>query len=255
MLLVVTGAGVSLASGIATFRGSDPGAIWKLSDVELATREYFERDPVGQWEWYGRRFATVDGARPNPAHLALARLEAWHVARGGRFLLVTQNIDTLHEQAGSEQLVKVHGTADRVRCSRFGCVHAAPRGSLPRAQVSVEAFRSAPSREALPRCPACGAILRAHVLFFDEYYSEHEDYEFERANVAAESADLVLFAGTSFSVGVTDLVLRAAELRSIPVYSIDPSAASASPSRRVRSIAEPAESVLPRICDALGCVS
>src|SRR5205085_178122 len=117
--------------GIPTFRGEDPGAIWKRDVTELGTRRYFEEDPVGSWRWYRSRFASLGGARPNPAHLALAALERWQ-AEQGQFLLVTQNIDGLHRAAGSTRLVEVHGRADRVRCSSDGCEHAAPEGSLPR---------------------------------------------------------------------------------------------------------------------------
>ena len=85
-LVVVTGAGVSLASGIPTFRGADPGAVWKRDVTELGTNRYFEEDPAGSWSWYTSRFDIVLDKRPNPAHLALAAIERWQVARGGQFL-------------------------------------------------------------------------------------------------------------------------------------------------------------------------
>ena len=127
LILVVTGAGASHASGIPTFRGREPEAVWKQDDIDLATRRTFELDPVAQWSWYLRRFERLEGARPNPGHLALVELERWQTARGGGFLLVTQNIDTLHEEAGSRRLIKVHGSSDRLRCSRQGCRHGARR--------------------------------------------------------------------------------------------------------------------------------
>ena len=83
LLLVVTGAGVSRASGIATFRGTEPDAVWKQSDVSLATFDYFRRDPVGQWQWYLKRFEALRAARPNAAHRALAALERWQLRRAG----------------------------------------------------------------------------------------------------------------------------------------------------------------------------
>ena len=251
-LLVVTGAGISRASGLPTFRGRDTGAIWRQSDVEKATVAYFHADPVGQWRWYLERFESLDRARPNAAHHALAALERRQVERGGEFRLVTQNIDTLHEQAGSTHLVKVHGTSDRVRCSRDGCDHGAPAGSLTRASFDLGPFLAEPSLENLPRCPACGGLLRAHVLFFDEYYQAHHDYRFDEVVAAAESAGLVVFAGTSFSVGVTELVLRAAQTREAPIYSIDPDSVSLPARYRVEVVAEPAETVLPWLCERLG---
>src|SRR3954462_3258093 len=95
-ILVVTGAGVSHASGIATFRGTDPGAVWATSVKEKGTWAYFERDPVGSWTWYLARFDGLAGKLPNPGHQALVALESFQQARGGAHLLVTQNIDCLH---------------------------------------------------------------------------------------------------------------------------------------------------------------
>ncbi|MHC4216967.1 MAG: SIR2 family NAD-dependent protein deacylase [Planctomycetota bacterium] len=249
-LLVVTGAGISLASGIPTFRGTDPDAIWKHDVTELGTRQYFEEDPAGSWSWYLKRFDAVLSARPNPAHTALVRLERWHAERGGQFLLVTQNIDTLHEQAGSQRLVKVHGSADRVRCSRFGCVHGAPSGSLARDRVDVDTSAAEVALESVPRCPDCGAYLRPHVLWFDEYYHEHDDYQITRVERFADEADVTIFIGTSLAVGITDLILRAALSRGKPVHLLDPTARGGIP--HVRHLPVKAEEALPQICDALG---
>lgn len=248
-VLFVTGAGVSLASGIPTFRGSDPSAIWANDTTKLGTNAYFERDPAGSWSWYLSRFARLQGARPNPAHLAIAGLERWQRARGGAFLLVTQNVDGLHRAAGSEELVEIHGRGDRLRCSREGCALGAPTGSLPRADVDVAAFLASPSRDTVPRCPACGALLRQHVLWFDEVYTMHDDYQFARAMKAARRAELVVFAGTSFAVGITELILEEARDRAL-VYSIDPTPRDA-PSF-VRAIAAPAESAFPELLGILG---
>ena len=248
--LVVTGAGISRASGIDTFRGSEPGAVWKQSDMTLATRETLERDPVRQWSWYLQRFRAVHGAKPNPAHRALVSLGASLADRSIELRLVTQNIDTLHEAAGSHDLIKVHGTSDRIRCSRNGCRYGAPSGSLPFVPSHFDRFEVAPSRESLPRCPDCGAILRAHVLFFDEYYLEHQDYRFAEAEVLAATADRMLFVGTSFSVGVTDLYLRAGARRGIPMWSIDPHAPEPT-IQGLRTLPYPAEDFLPACSEAL----
>lgn len=245
-LLVVTGAGISRASGIPTFRGSEPGAIWKTSDVTLATFDYFRRDPVGQWQWYLKRFASVRKAQPNAAHRALVDLERWFSSRGGALKLVTQNIDTLHERAGADHLIKVHGTADRLRCSRPGCTFGAPSGSLSVAEVDFSSFDADARLENLPRCPECQALLRAHVLFFDEYYLEHADYRFAEVEALAVEADAVLFVGTSFSVGVTDLFLQAGRNKGIPMFSIDPATASA-PFPGLQTFPVPAEELLPAV--------
>lgn len=251
LVLVVTGAGVSAASGLPLFRGTDPDAIWNRDVTEIGTVRYFERDPVGWWQWFRTSFEGLLEARPNPAHHALAALERWQASRGGDFLLVTQNVDTLHEQAGSERLVKVHGTADRVRCARSGCRLGAPSGSFPAAEADFSRFEAVPERRHLPRCPECGALVRAHALLFDEIYDEHFDYKFSEVRRAAERMALALFVGTSFSVGVTELILREALGWRLPVISIDPGAASP-PARGVVSIREPAEVLLPAVCRELG---
>lgn len=249
-VLMVTGAGISRASGIPTFRGPDPGAVWTHDVTELGTFGYFARDPAGSWRFYLERFRAVFPATPNPAHHASVALERWQRARGGDFLLVTQNIDGLHRRAGSEALVEVHGTAERVRCSRDGCELGAPRGSIPRHEIDLGPFERAPILANVPRCPRCSAPLRQHVLWFDEYYASHEDYAFDRVTRAAERAAVVLFVGTSFSVGVTELVLRAGILREIPIFSVDP--AGIPPHPRVIPLAAPAEEALPALAAALG---
>jgi len=251
LILVVTGAGASHASGIPTFRGREPEAVWKQDDIALATRETFELDPVAQWSWYLRRFERLEEARPNPGHRALVELERWQVAHGGDFLLVTQNIDTLHEEAGSRRLIKVHGSSDRLRCSRHGCRHAAPTGSLDRSRVDLTDFRRSPERRHLPTCPECGALLRAHVLFFDEMYDEHVDYRFAEVERSAEEAALMIFIGTSFSVGVTDLLVRAAAHRGVPRLSVDPGGARQPPWTGIETLAATAEDLLPDVCERL----
>jgi len=251
-ILVVTGAGISLASGIPTFRGQDPGAVWKKDVTELGTFRYFSQDPVGSWRWYLSRFERTLGAKPNPAHLALVALESFCANQGGEMLLVTQNIDGLHRQAGSRHLIEVHGRADRIRCPRQGCANGAPTGSLPRTDFDLDAFLADPSTATLPRCPRCREVMRQHVLWFDEYYDSHRDYQWPRVLEAAASAEAVLFVGTSFSVGVTDLILHAALERDAPVLSIDP--ASVAPAQQVVSLQVRAEEILPALCRRLGAV-
>lgn len=251
MLVVVTGAGISLASGIPTFRGSDEGAVWKNDILEMGTYRFFRQDPVESWRWYLHRFDKVLHAEPNPAHEAVAALERWRFEKGGRFLLVTQNVDTLHERAGSREMVKVHGSADRLRCARAGCEYGAPQGSLPRTDFDVEPFLAEPSSERLPRCPTCGDILRQHVLWFDEYYGEHEDYQWDRVQAAAAEMALGLFIGTSFSVGVTELFLQNGIFGGARMFSLDPGA-TPPPYPGLEVLRVRAEEALPEVCRDLG---
>jgi len=253
-VLVVTGAGISLASGIPTFRGTDEGAIWKKDVTELGTFRYFSQDPVGSWRWYLSRFEKTAGAKPNPAHTALVTLEGYCEAQGGELLLVTQNIDGLHRDAGTRNLIEVHGRCDRIRCSRLGCPNGAPAGSLPREESDLPAFLADPSPATLPRCPRCRSIMRQHVLWFDEYYDSHHDYQWSRVLDGAAGAEAVLFVGTSFSVGVTDLILNVALRRDCPVLSIDPGLSVMAPTPGVRSLRARAEDLLPAVCKLLGAV-
>ncbi len=250
LVLVLTGAGVSLASGIPTFRGTDEGAVWTRDVTELGTYRFFRRAPVRSWQWYRQRFRTALGAKPNAAHFAIAQLERWHRGRGGQFLLVTQNLDTLHEQAGSVEVVKVHGSADRARCSSTKC----PSGSMETvavADLDFAAFEREPRVEAIPRCPRCHSLLRPHILWFDERYSGHVDYRWSTVIQACDRIGLVLAVGTSFSVGVTELVGLAASKRRAPMFIVDPSAASGLPDLRAVHLREKAEELLPLVAETL----
>lgn len=250
-ILIVTGAGISLASGIPTFRGNDAGAIWKKDVTQLGTHRFFVEDPAGSWQWYLSRFDRVADAKPNPGHHAIAALEKWQIARGGDFLLVTQNIDLLHEQAGSSRMVKVHGTSDRYRCDKRGCRNGPPNGSVPASSIDLTQFRANPTRMTVPRCLECGGFLRMHILWFDEVYTGHADYKFDTVVKSAErEARLVLFVGTSFSVGVTALVVDGARMRGIPIYNIDPTPRI--DEDEITHVAMPAEVALVEICKALG---
>ena len=248
-VVVVTGAGISLASGISTFRGTDPGAVWATDVMEKGTRRFFERDPVASWSWYLDRFGGLLDHEPNPAHVALAQLERWLEGQGRSFLLVTQNVDCLHEAAGSRSMVKVHGTADRVRCPRVGCDNGVPKGSIPMLEVDFSLFIAEKTIENLPVCPLCGGLLRPHVLWFDEYYTDHRDYEFDRVRRAQKSARITLFVGTSFSVGITDMALHTALQRGQRIYSIDP--VSRPPHANVHWIAQRSEKALPALMQEL----
>ncbi|MFP2923674.1 SIR2 family NAD-dependent protein deacylase [Pyxidicoccus sp. 3LG] len=247
--VVVTGAGVSLASGIPTFRGSDPGAVWANDVTEKGTRAYFKREPHESWLWYLKRFELARGAKPNDAHRALVGWEQWQERNQRDFLLVTQNVDTLHEQAGSRALVKVHGSLDQARCTRIHCTQGPPRGTIPMAELDFGPLHANPDPETVPRCPVCKSKLRPHVLWFDELYNEHASYQFDHVMRRAKWATLVVFIGTSFSVGITELVSERAWLNGAQVFSIDPSGNSPSPSIRV--VAARAEEVLPRMVAAL----
>jgi NAD-dependent deacetylase len=172
-VVVLTGAGVSAESGVPTFRGAD--GLWGRHRAEdLATPEAFARDPRLVWEWYEWRRQLIATRRPNPAHEAIAALEA----RAQEFLLITQNVDGLHRRAGSRRLVELHGSLWRVRCLAEGTVTENPEVPLP----------------SLPPCCACGALLRPDVVWFGEALPAHA---IRQAYDAAEACDVMLVVGAS----------------------------------------------------------
>ena len=152
-VFVLTGAGVSAESGLPTFRDAD--GLWRGHRVEkVATPEAFQANPGLVWQFYSERRKRAVTVTPNPAHRALAELE--HVL-GERFFLCTQNVDSLHEQAGSQRIVHMHGRLMQTRCSRQTC-HSTP----------FDDERLYLSRAEIPTCPKCGALLRPHICWFGE---------------------------------------------------------------------------------------
>jgi NAD-dependent deacetylase len=179
--VVLTGAGVSTESGIPDFRS--PTGIWAEFDpLEYATIGAFRRDPAKVWRFYAPRFSMLTDAAPNRAHLAIAELER----RGFVKAVVTQNIDLLHERAGSREVVEVHGSIRTSSCPGCGA-HSELAYVLERLQAG----------EGAPVCPACGAILKPDVVFFDELLPTEA---MERASALAEEAGLLLVVGSSLEV-------------------------------------------------------
>ena len=217
-VVALTGAGISAESGIPTFRGEE--GFWVVGSrnympQEMATRAMFDRNPEEVWRWYLYRFGVCRHARPNAGHLALVELEA---ALGDRFTLVTQNIDGLHRKAGSKNVLAIHGDAQWVRCADacgLGLV------DLPDFGVREKdtPFTSA-DRDRLT-CEKCGAWLRPHVLWFDEYYDE-EHYRADSAMAAAERADLLLVVGTSGATNLPMQIGRVAFQRDVAVVDVNP---------------------------------
>ena len=179
--IALTGAGVSTESGIPDFRS--PTGIWANVDpLEYATLGAFRRDPEKVWRFYAPRFAMLTEAEPNRAHRALAELER----RGFLHAVVTQNIDLLHERAGSGEVVEVHGSIRTSTCP--ACTRRYPL---------AEVLRLLASFEGVPRCADCGTVLKPDVVFFDELLPEAA---IGRAFELAEKARLLLVIGSSLEV-------------------------------------------------------
>lgn len=247
--VVITGAGISVASGLAPFRGSQD-AVWSKTAQEMGTLRMFESDPVRQWGWYLDRFDVAFDAEPNAAHHALATLGRRVAENGGQMAIVTQNIDGLHIKAGSDDVIEAHGAVRYLRCSGAGCTNSAPDGTLPWQRELFDRFRASRAREHLPTCSACGKLLRPHVLWFDERYAGHSAYRIGEVARWLDEADLLVFIGTSFSVGLTESAMFKADLRALPTWSIDPH--SAPVAGHVFWLQTAAEDVLPALSFARG---
>lgn len=217
---VLTGAGISAESGIPTFRGTD--GFWthgsrNYMPEEMATAYMFESHPEEVWRWYLYRFGVCRHAQPNAAHRALVELEQDY---GERFALVTQNIDGLHQRAGSsaERCFCIHGDSRFVRCSGDCGVGLLPLPDLGRFDAQTVLSRSA--LEAL-HCPRCGAWLRPHVLWFDECYDE-ENYRADSALQAAAHAELLIVVGTSGATNLPSQIGALCFRLGTPIVDINP---------------------------------
>jgi NAD-dependent deacetylase len=229
---VLTGAGVSAASGIPTFRGD--GGLWKRFRAEdLATPEAFARDPRLVWEWYEMRRRAIAAASPNAAHRVIA---SWSRSpRFSRFTLVTQNVDGLHELAGTrpECIVRFHGSIWTLRCV-----------DACRASEASDGWedRTTPLPELPPRCPSCGGLARPGVVWFGEAIPTG----------ALVAADAALDCDVCIAVGTSALVMPAAglidEARRRGAWTAEVNVEATPSSDRVdAAISGKAEEILPEI--------
>ncbi len=173
-IAVLTGAGISAESGVPTFREAQTGLWAKFNPEDLATPQAFQRNPRLVWEWYAWRRQLVAQAKPNPGHVALAQLAQLVPT----LTLITQNVDGLHQQAGSQNVIELHGNISRIKCFDEN--------------VAVDSWP--PTIEVPPRCPRCGGLLRPDVVWFGEMLPVPA---LEAASAAAYACDLFLSIGTS----------------------------------------------------------
>lgn len=247
-IVVLTGAGVSAASGVPTFRGA--GGLWQRHRAEdLATPEAFARDPGLVWAWYEWRRQRIAACAPNAAHDVLA---SWG-RRWPHLTLVTQNVDGLHERAGSQGVLRLHGSIWHVHCSR-----PCPRGRAARPfplrpdlggrvdrDVRVSPAEDGEPRRApaLPLCESCGALERPSVVWFGERL---DAAIFDRAAAAVAAADVCVVAGTSAVVFPAAGLIGHAARHGAAVVEINPDA-SALADHAAIVLRAPAELALPRI--------
>ena len=179
-VVALTGAGISVPSGIPDFRSPGTGLWENVDPMEVAHIDAWRRDPKRFWSFYGARFTMLGDKEPNDAHRALVTLE-----RAGRLdAVVTQNIDRLHERAGSRDVVEVHGSIRTATCPQCGRAHEL---------VDVLALLE----EGVPRCRSCGAVLKPDVVFFGELLPVGA---MERATELAQRARVMLVVGSTLEV-------------------------------------------------------
>jgi NAD-dependent deacetylase len=219
----LTGAGISAESGLATFRGA--GGLWEGHRVEnVATPEAFERDPKLVWRFYNARRAAIAAVKPNPGHLALVELAHRF---GDAFTLVTQNVDGLHQTAGSQRVHELHGNLRQVRCT--GCGRVDDRGLEPLPE--------------LPTCSVCRRLLRPNVVWFNEMLPTTT---WEQAESAVSASDCLLVIGTSAVVyPAAGLILLARE-RGARIIEVNLTTTNASDCVHL-SLRGPSGSILPEI--------
>ena len=190
-VFVLTGAGISAESGIATFRDSD--GMWKgIRFEEVSTPEAWRKNPKQVWAFYSARRKAAMDKKPNPAHFALARLES---AIGDRLLICTQNVDDLHEQAGCTRVLHMHGNLFQSRCDSCG------RAPIPDRNIY---------EEDLPQCLACGAMMRPHICWFGEV-----PFHLDRLYRELEFCTIFLAVGTSGVVHPAASFVAQAKLKGV----------------------------------------
>lgn len=222
---VLTGAGISAESGIPTFRGTN--GVWeKVNPMELASPEGFHRDPRKVWSWYNQRRRQLLQVRPNPGHYALARLETLVPEFG----LITQNVDRLHQAAGSRKIVELHGNIWEVRCTRCGRVEDRTGVELPDE----------------PRCESCSAWLRPNVVWFGE---EVPPEAWRQAEAWTRRAEVFLVVGTSAEVWPAAGLVYLARDCGAKIVEVNPEPTAASTLAHL-VLRGPAGQILPQIVPA-----
>ncbi|XP_005398856.1 PREDICTED: NAD-dependent protein deacylase sirtuin-5, mitochondrial [Chinchilla lanigera] len=219
-IVIISGAGISAESGIPTFRG--PGGYWrKWKAQELATPEAFARNPSRVWEFYHYRREVILTKEPNPGHHAIAECEARLSKQGRRVMVITQNIDELHQRAGTKNLLEIHGTIFKTRCTSCGSVVKNYKNPIcpalsGKGAPEPEAEDSKIPLEELPRCEVagCGGLVRPHVVWFGENLDPAVQ---EEASRELALCDLCLVVGTSSVVYPAAMFAPEVAARGVPV--------------------------------------
>ncbi|XP_003748173.1 NAD-dependent protein deacylase sirtuin-5, mitochondrial [Galendromus occidentalis] len=206
-IIALTGAGTSAESGVPTFRGA--GGLWRTHQAtELATNAAFTRDPVLVWQFYHYRRELVFSKNPNPAHHALADFEEKCKHSGKQFHLITQNVDGLHQRAGSQNVLELHGSLYKVRCTV--CHKVTENQDSP---ICEGLAGQTTTLEELPHCE-CGGLLRPHIVWFGESL---EDDVLKKVGQALDRCDCCMVIGTSSVVYPAAMFAPELARRGVPV--------------------------------------
>lgn len=238
----VTGAGLSVASGISPYRKSKD-AVWENFITDWGTAARFKSDPQAWYQrfWLAAHPSLKDGGAtlfPNPGHRALATLLRTHPNHH----VITQNIDGLHLESGAPRarLIEIHGRHDTFFCPNRACSMA----GNPVTGISLKGVDDGD----LPECDMCGTVLRPLVLLFDEYYDSHPFFRAREARDWLNDASVVAFVGTSFSVGITSMALHAAQASNATIVNLNVERLDVP---GALNLLGPAELTLPAIVDGL----
>lgn len=232
-VVILTGAGVSKESGVPTFREAMDG-LWSHYDPQqLATPHAFRANPQLVWEWYEWRRSLVSESMPNAGHMALAQLEQLHP---GDILTVTQNVDDLHERAGSQRIVHLHGNIARNKC--FDSCQGEP---------TLLDTLDATNDSKPPRCPYCGGMVRPDVVWFGETLPVHA---INRAIEASQLCDVMLVIGTSGLVNPAAQLPILAAQNGASIIEVNPDTTPITPLAKVKLTGASGE-LLPQVIMAL----
>ena len=245
-VFTLTGAGVSAESGIPTFRAPGTG-LWSQYRLEdFATPSAWRRNPSLVWSWYTHRRRLAHRAQPNPAHLGLAQLERWLAARGASSQIATQNVDGLHQRAGSADVVELHGSLFRFRCTGEGSA-VAWEDPDDDDQAALERLEQGEQLRP-PPCPRCGAALRPDVVWFEEPLPIGP---WTLAHESAERCDVCIVVGTSARVYPAANLPQSALRHGAYLIEINPEMTGMT-GRAHWAAQAPAGQALPALLSALG---
>lgn len=230
-IAVLSGAGISAESGVPTFRDAQTGLWARFRPEELATEDAFRRHPERVWDWYAERRASLAAVQPNAGHLALAEFERRHP---GRLTVITQNVDGLHQRAGSQGVLALHGSLAEDRWLDPCALHR---------QGACDVARAEPGRP--PRCPQCGNPVRPAVIWFGEMLPEDA---LRQAEQAARRCDVMLVVGTAGAVYPAAGLADQARAVGAQVIIVNPHPSELDELAHLR-LAGSAAQVLPRLLD------